>query len=175
MVTDEFVPWGKTPRLSSLYMVVTEKIDGTNAQIAIDELPDGSHIVRAGSRTRWIDVEHDNFGFARWVKENEEELKKLGRGRHYGEWWGAGIGRRYDQTTKRFSLFNTQRPIETMPAGVERVPVLYSGPMSQSVLDEIVEDLKKSGSRAAPGFMRPEGICIFIPMTGRIVKHPFDK
>src|SRR3990167_2668640 len=87
-------------------MVVTEKIDGTNAQICV--YPDGTMLV--GSRTRWITPEDDNFGFARWVKDNEEALRtQLGFGIHFGEWWGAGIQRRYGLTEKRFSLFNVSR------------------------------------------------------------------
>jgi hypothetical protein len=156
-------------------MVVTEKIDGTNAQIAIDDLPDGTRRVRAGSRTRWIAPEQDNFGFARWVKDHEEELKKLGRGRHYGEWWGLGIGRGYGQTTKRFSLFNTARPKETLPECCEQVPVLYTGPLDMGAIDRWEQNLRANGSVAAPGFMRPEGVCIYIPATGHIFKHPFDK
>src|SRR5258706_10163296 len=85
---------------------ITEKIDGTNGCIYVSE--DGLEIM-AGSRSRWITPKEDNFNFARWVEENREELLKLGPGRHFGEWWGCGIGRRYGIDGKRFSLFNTFR------------------------------------------------------------------
>ena len=66
--------------------VISEKIDGINAQILITE----SGGIFAGSRTRWITPEDDNFGFAAWVEENKEELIKLGVGRHFGEFYGRG-------------------------------------------------------------------------------------
>src|SRR4051812_31897860 len=100
-----FEPFAKIARLSR-DVIVTEKIDGTNAQIFIDDM--GS-VIKAASRTQWITVENDNHGFARWVDENKAELMKLGPGRHYGEWWGAGIQRRYGLKEKRFSLFNVSR------------------------------------------------------------------
>lgn len=80
-----FEPFPKIARLSR-EIVVTEKIDGTNAQVFITD--DGR--VLAGSRTRWLTPESDNFGFAAWVHANQFNLKQLGQGRHYGEWWGAG-------------------------------------------------------------------------------------
>ena len=71
----------KMARLSR-EVIITEKIDGTNAQIFISE----EGIILAGSRTRWITTQDDNFGFAKWVEENKEELLKLGAGRHFGAW-----------------------------------------------------------------------------------------
>lgn len=69
---------------------MTEKIDGTNGQIVIT--PEGQ--VFAGSRNRYVEPGNDNYGFAQWVKSNEAALRDLlGPGRHYGEWWGAGIQR----------------------------------------------------------------------------------
>ena len=65
----EFEGFNKISRLSR-GMVVTEKIDGTNAQVCITE--EGGFLV--GSRKRWITPESDNFGFARWAYEHKEEL-----------------------------------------------------------------------------------------------------
>lgn len=72
-------PFEGFPKMARLSreVIITEKIDGTNAQILIGE--DGSMLV--GSRTRWITLEQDNFGFARWVTEHREELLQLGPGR----------------------------------------------------------------------------------------------
>src|SRR5438552_1079029 len=78
----EFNGFPKIPRLSR-ECVVTEKIDGTNAQILISECGE----VFPGSRSRWITKEDDNHGFAKWVYENSVELMRLGIGRHFGEWW----------------------------------------------------------------------------------------
>src|SRR5690606_32927913 len=117
----EFVDFPKMARWSR-DVIVTEKIDGTNAQVCIGE--DGS--IRAGSRTRWITPEADNFGFARWVEENKEELLKLGPGRHFGEWWGKGIQRGYGVADRRFSLFNALRwNADNLPSCVGVVPTLY--------------------------------------------------
>src|SRR5690349_11912868 len=98
----EFEAFNKIARLSR-NCTITEKIDGTNACIAISD--DGKDFF-IGSRSRWITPEDDNFGFARWATEHREELLLLGPGRHWGEWWGAGIQRRYGVPEKRFSLFN---------------------------------------------------------------------
>ena len=59
---DNFLEFPKMARYSR-EVIVTEKIDGTNAQILITE--DG--LFFTGSRTRWITPENDNFGFSRWL------------------------------------------------------------------------------------------------------------
>lgn len=155
-------------------MVVSEKIDGTNAQILI--LDDGQ--VLAGSRTRMITPESDNFGFARWVREHEDELRtKLGVGRHYGEWWGPGIQRGYDIKRKKFSLFRADLWTEhrdTLPQDVDVVPILYQGPFSTQVIDEIMEKLWNEGSVAAPGFRKPEGVVVFHTAAQVSFKKTFD-
>lgn len=150
-------------------VVISEKIDGTNAQIMIDE--DGT--VQAASKNRIITPADDNAGFARWVSENLEELRKLGPGRHYGEWWGKGIGRNYSQPVKRFSLFNSHRwgemnrasklghDVVGWPKCCDVVPVLYRGILESFTVNAVLSNLKRDGSVAAPGFMRPEGLIIW--------------
>lgn len=154
----DFQDFPKMARLSR-EMIVTEKIDGTNAQIFITS--DGE--IKAGSRTRWITPQDDNFGFARWVEENKEELLKLGEGRHFGEWWGSGIQRNYGLTEKRFSLFNTSRWSDdnVRPSCCHVVPVLYQGIFSTDAINLELEKLKFYGSAASPGFMKPEGVVAF--------------
>ena len=172
----DFVEFPKMPRLSR-EIVVTEKIDGTNAQVAVVELDgysapgsvwegDGLAIY-AGSRTRWITPEADNFGFAAWVRDNAEELAKLGPGSHFGEWWGAGIQRRYGLSDKRFSLFNVDRWGDERPACCSVVPVLYRGDFQTAAIEECLERLRNFGSSAAPGFMNPEGVVVF-HLAGRV-------
>ncbi len=136
-------------------MVISEKIDGTNALIAIGE--EGEFQI--GSRKRWITPEDDNFEFARWAMEHQEELMLLGPGFHYGEWWGLGIQRNYNIGEKRFSLFNTS--LVDIPDCVSLVPKLYEGLFSEHVINLELDRLKKAGSRAAPNFMNPEGIVIW--------------
>ena len=91
MTIPVFEAFPSIPRLKR-NCVISEKIDGSDAQVYVGE--DG--LVLAGSRNRWLTVESDNFGFAAWVKAHEDELRTgLGPGRHFGEWWGAGIQRPY--------------------------------------------------------------------------------
>lgn len=173
MVFQEFPKMARWSR----EIVVTEKIDGTNAQIFIGE--DGSF--QTGSRTRWVTPEDDNFGFSAWAHAHKDQLMQLGPGRHFGEWWGAGIQRKYGLTEKRFSLFNTLRWClhgaepqvipsadprivklqQPLPECVGLVPVLYQGLMDEFCAVDQVERLRAAGSVAAPGFMDPEGIVIF--------------
>lgn len=167
-----FVEFPKIPRLSRR-CVVTEKIDGTNACIFIGE--DGEFLV--GSRTRWITPENDNHGFARWAYEHKDELLGLGPGRHFGEWWGQGIRRGYGLKEKRFSLFNTSRWLDdsVRPACCHVVPVLYDGVFHSTGVDFYVNWLMTNGSRAAPGFMRPEGIVIYHVAGNLYFKKTIEK
>lgn len=184
----EFKEFQKIPRLSR-EVVITEKIDGTNAQIAIEpvapwgdmtsfEQANGVPLiytdvgaglvgVYAGSRTRWITPgkQSDNYGFASWVFDNSVELAKLGPGRHYGEWWGSGINRGYGLTKgeRRFSLFNVSLwgDPTSRPAIVGVVPVLARGDFNTILIENTLASLRKNGSIAASGYMNPEGIVIY--------------
>jgi len=216
----EFIKFEKIPRLSR-DCIITEKIDGTNAQIFITafiskESEDNGDIsflndvvfynslinefiekycvstlivdhtlfyMFAGSRKRWITPEKDNYGFAKWVKANSEELFKLGEGHHYGEWWGQGIQRKYDMKEKVFSLFNVGRWVEEgavllvtdkrefCPNCCKVVPVLYRGMFNTTDILNTLENLRCDGSCAAPGFMKPEGIVIYHTAS----RHMFKK
>jgi hypothetical protein len=169
------------PKISrySRECIVTEKIDGTNGQIFISET--GDFLV--GSRSRWITPDKDNYGFARWAYDHEPELRELGPGRHFGEWWGSGIQRGYGlpKGEKRFSLFNvirwclsgnepqqipcgdprTIKMQDMLPTCVGLVPVLWRGLFNEIPTDEIMNTLKNNGSAASPGFAQPEGIVIW--------------
>ena len=166
----EFQQFPKMSRFSR-DVIVTEKIDGTNAQICIAD--DGEFLV--GSRKRWITPEKDNYGFARWAHEHKEELMQLGPGRHFGEWWGSGIQRRYGLDEKRFSLFNVSRWGEERPACCHVIPIIWQGPFSRLDTDAIMDSLQASGSLAAPGFMRPEGIVIWHTQGNFGLKRTFEK
>jgi hypothetical protein len=158
----EFLAYPKTPRLFR-DVVVTEKIDGTNAAIGVTE--DGE--VYAQSRKRLITPEADNFGFARWVESRRASLLPLlGPGLHFGEWWGSGIQWGYGLTgaDKRFSLFNAKRWGEddlSSVLGLGVVPVLYEGIFDTATIRDQVSLLEKEGSQAAPGFYRPEGVVVY--------------
>jgi hypothetical protein len=184
MTTHEFTAWPKTPRLFRT-IVVTEKLDGTNAAVHIsalapgdtgDTFPDDSwslvvdgtcYVLTAQSRSRVITPGKgkDNFGFAAWVYENAEGLvRALGTGLHFGEWWGHGIQRGYGLPDRRFSLFDTDRHADVNVrlgnAIVEPVPVLYHGILNEGQIIAALTGLAHFGSVAAPGFMDPEGVCV---------------
>lgn len=171
-----FTPFPKMARLSR-EVIITEKIDGTNAQIIITE--EGDFIT--GSRTRWITPQDDNYGFSAWAHDHKDELIQLGPGRHFGEWWGQGIQRKYGMSEKRFSLFNVARwclhgeepeqiPTadprivkmqDVLPPCCHLVPVLRRGIFTTDMVESALHELRERGSLAAPGFMKPEGIVVF--------------
>lgn len=171
----EFKAWPKIARLNR-EVIISEKIDGTNAAIIITD--DGQ--VGAQSRNRLITPGDDNYGFASWVDRNKDALvQMLGPGRHFGEWWGAGIQRGYGLTNgdKRFSLFDVHRYKEvdfSLVDNVQLVPTFihrydrdeegdFVGPGYSMLKDvnDAIELLKKFGSRAMPGYMNPEGVVVY--------------
>lgn len=173
----EFKEFPKMARLSR-EIIITEKIDGTNAAVVIEALNNEAPMesvtavvdgfaLYAQSRTRIIKPGDDNFAFALWVKENAQELVKLGEGHHFGEWWGKGIQRGYGLAERRFSLFNVHRWGEggkdeaSRPACCSVVPVLYRGDFDTLHVMSTLAQLQAGGSVAAPGFMNPEGIVVF--------------
>jgi len=168
----DFKPFAKIARLS-MEIIVTEKIDGTNASVFIGE--DGEFLT--GSRTRWITPEKDNYGFSRWAHEHKDELMKLGTGHHFGEWWGQGIQRNYDMTEKVWSLFNVSKWSDDSirPACCRVVPVLYTGMFDTMMIDWILHALKEQGSIAAKGFMKPEGVVIYHPQGNILFKKTIEK
>jgi len=163
----EFQGFPKIPRYSR-ECVITEKIDGTNAQIYIN--PEATMWYNnkpmpfmIGSRTKWLTPDNDNFGFARWALDHADELLTLGVGRHFGEWWGQGIQRGYGLKERRFSLFNVKKwgDDSIRPVCCYTVPVIRTGMFSSELVDRALEGLQLHGSLAVHGFMKPEGIIIF--------------
>lgn len=121
--------------------------------------------------------EDDNHGFSRWVHTNLKELEKLGPGTHFGEWWGEGIQRGYGLKYKKFSLFNTYRwgDHSVRPTYCDIVPILYKGEFDTGAIEEMLRELKKNGSSAARGFMKPEGIVIFHAAANQLFKKTIEK
>lgn len=196
----EFVKW---PSISRLHRetIISEKIDGTNSAVVITRLEDDEELpdlavaeikdesqpfdtyfaIGAQSRTRLITVEDDNFGFARWVRDNAEVLfRLLGEGVHFGEWWGSGIQRGYGlpKGERRFSLFNTPRWRDTQfpdGLGVSMVPELYVGDFDTGAITLAMADLYNKGSKASPGFANPEGVVIYHTASRTAYKSTFDE
>lgn len=156
-------------------VTITEKLHGSNAQILIYE-EDGKIKIQAGCRTRFIDSEDDNFGFAKWVERNKDNLiAALGIGRHFGEWYGSGINSGYNLKEKRLALFNVHKYKDIkLPEGVDLVPVLYEGPWTDTILKETMDKLKLEGSKMQPGFMKPEGVVIFFHRNNILMKAVFE-
>jgi len=197
-----FEAWPKIPRWSNETVTITEKIDGTNAAVII--LPydtDHSDLINTGyavrvehvtnsegvtfatqSRKRFIKPgkDTDNAGFAAWAWESQDVLVDLlGYGKHYGEWWGRGIQRGYDQEGKKFSLFRPWRyehlALTDEIPGLGVVPTLYSGGAGGLLTTSLIlATLEKEGSKAAPGYMRPEGIIIQSALTQSTYKAFVD-
>ncbi len=165
----EFQSFRKIPRLMR-DVYITEKIDGTNAQVYITH----DLKVYAGSRNRWITPENDNFGFAAWVQQNQEELKQLGPGHHYGEWWGKGIQRGYGLDHRRFSLFNVERWCEWKPECCYVVPLVYRGEFDTAAVSDVATILANHGSRAAAGYMNPEGLIVYHVAANQYFKWTLD-
>jgi len=185
----EFEAWPKTPRLFR-DVVVTEKIDGTNAAVIIEEglpsedqhdwltcvIDDDGRFYKVGAQSRKRIItpgkSTDNFGFAQWVGENAEALvATLGAGRHFGEWWGRGIQRGYGIAHRRFSLFNTYRYegldfVDNGLSNVDIVPPLYQGPFDVARILAAMHELELYGSQASrwiPGGLgaKPEGVIVY--------------
>ncbi len=171
----QFEPMPKIPRLFR-DVVITEKLDGTNACVIVPEDPAAP--VQAGSKTRLLapGKQTDNFGFAAWVQEHAEELRTLGPGLHRGEWWGAGIQRGYGLTERRFSLFNVAKWSDpaVRPACCQVVPVLFRGALETEAVLVSMHELRTVGSYAAPGFMRPEGVVVFHTASGYLFKATLE-
>lgn len=183
----EFQEFPKIPRYRR-EVALTEKLDGTNAAvvwvpnagdyedpnvIATRDLVDqhgaalGPHHLLAQSRQRFIvpgrmRAKSDNYSFAQWCDERVDELTKLGPGYHYGEFWGYGIQRGYGMAEKHFSLFNVSRwgdGKQERPACCDVVPLI--GYVTPDQINNHLEILRRSGSLAAPGYMRPEGLVVW--------------
>lgn len=188
--------FGKIPRWDK-EVVLTEKIDGTNALVAVtgpeDDWPEdrsvpprfkfanGGYAVAAGSRKRWLTPEGDSHGFARWVWDNANTLAQLGAGLHYGEWYGKGVNRSYDLDEKRFMLFNTARwddsDIRPSHPQIEVATVLArcQAVNLSDTLSAVIEDLVVNGSRHVEGYKRPEGIVIYHTAGNNLYKVVLDK
>ena len=51
------------------------------------------------------------------------------------------------------------------------VPVVYNGDFTTTAVDDAIADLVANGSRAAPGFMDPEGVIVFHPAANMMFKR----
>jgi len=167
------IPFKGFPKISRLSreVVITEKLDGTNASVFIGEK--GEFLT--GSRTRWVTPQDDNYGFSKWAHDHKEELLQLGPGMHFGEWWGQGIQRKYNIGEKRWSLFNVHKWGVDRPACCHVVPTVWKGIFNTEIVLDLLSHMRDTGSYAAPGFMNPEGVVIFHTASGHLYKKTLEK
>lgn len=184
----EFQKYPSIPRYRK-DISISEKIDGTNAAIVIDE----TGTLQAQSRKRFVTPEDDNHGFAKWAYANKDELVRvLGPGYHYGEWWGSGINRGYGlaRGEKHFTLFNPERydyvNRDAYAGLVTTVPVLYRGPAylpfmpadsdTRDAVEYTMQKLKREGSQVpfATGYDNPEGIVVYHTASNALYKVTFE-
>ena len=181
-----FEPFEKLGRMNR-GCTITEKIDGTNAQICFSA--DGEMLVGSRKREIWPEGTEgkpkgcDNAGFAGWVYANRDALFAfLGQGRHFGEWCGGKIQRGYGMEAKSFLLFNVNRfgegrqeiPEDLKAIGLGCIPVLYNGPFTSDVVDQVMADLATEGSRFVEGFMNPEGVVVYHQAIKKMFKVTYD-
>lgn len=163
----EFKSWPKIKRDNPFSVTITEKIDGTNACVIIED----GEVVGVQSRTRLITPESDNYGFARWVETHKEELKSLGDGYHFGEWAGPGIQKNHHNLDeKTFFLFNTFRwnpNNPSRPACCSVVPILFQGELTPGKIDELLQELKDKETDK----YHPEGIVVYYHAFDKRTKH----
>lgn len=58
-------------------LTVQPKLDGTNGVVVCEFSDDGTCTVKAGSRNRFLTIENDNYGFAKYVQEREDAFLGL--------------------------------------------------------------------------------------------------
>lgn len=175
-MTVEFKAWPKIQRLNKNHITITEKVDGTNACVIIQD----GKVVGAQSRNRLITPDNDNMGFAGWVDQNKDTLKTLGDGYHYGEWAGPGIQKNpHCLDGKAFFLFNTFRwnkvfqedPQHPARDVVSLVPELYVGPYTEDIIDYTITSLQNGEIGLGAGKpTNPEGIMVYFHAFGQYLK-----
>lgn len=182
--------WSKISRFQRDWEI-TEKVDGTNGillwhdeyhpefclgQDSLLNLGTGEDTLLylyAGSRTRWLTVKEDNHGFAKWAQEWGPFLATLGKGRHFGEWYGSGIQRGYGLVEKRFALFDVNKyEKRMMPPGVDVVPLLgrHNGANINEQIADCLDFLRDEGSLISKGYSQPEGIVLRHSQSGERFK-----
>lgn len=161
----EFKKFGKLAHLDNIRVRITQKIDGTNAQIVIS--PEGELL--ACSKNRVLTEHSDNYNFYKFCMENKQVLIDfLGVGRHYGEWAGPKINSGEGLTENTLVLFDywkykdQQMPLEQLT----HVPILLDQTLDHVLMYDAINttnrDLQLKGSKLVPGFMDVEGMVLQI-------------
>ena len=202
MSTANYPSFSSIERLENIYCIISEKIDGTNGLIEIQNKANnsntGSMIVKFGSRNRYISFSDDNAGFANFFRHYEKKFKNMAKEiiassynedsqtdeiptenyplRIYGEWFGKGIQRGYglkDKFFMPFSTFYAEKLIEYQVPNIVKPNIMYTGKFSQEIADTCMQTLT-NGSLIIPEFKRPEGIVIHFPKYNFRLKQTFE-
>ena len=168
----EFKSYPKIAQLVKARMAITQKLDGTNGQVCIQ---DGNILV--GSRNRWLSAEKDNHEFYAHIMSNKDEyIALLGDGVHHGEWCGPGIQHGEGLTERGFYLFNHWKWFDKeleLPKSCHIVPVLYKGMPNTMMIQVCMEVLEHEGSQLVEGYKNVEGIVI--EMGNSLFKNTFKR
>ena len=158
----EFKKWEKIPRDNPFSVTITEKIDGTNACVIIED----GVITGVQSRKRLITPDDDNYDFAKWVELNKDELLQMGDGYHYGEWAGPGIQKNPLKLDRRkFFLFDVRRwnsNNPNIPPCCDVVPVLFNGELKPGQVDDLLQEMELTGR---------EGVVVYYHAFRSRTKH----
>jgi len=181
-------------------MLITEKIDGTNAMFVIED----KKLTLLGTHRRQLlmigdpkliehyqhipDLEYReslmaeeprraHFGFVGWCEDHKEELESIGDGVYYGEWVTPEVKgcQRYPyEGPPKLFLFCPQRWPEQrpQPACLDLVPTLYRGPFNEEMIQTVIDELD-GDSVAFPGSDNPEGIIIELLQLKKLCKWTF--
>lgn len=172
--------FGLIDRLAQGAGLTVNETSAADVITVVQDFPmDVEYWIGAQSRSRMINPSEDMHGFARWVEDNAATLvADLGVGLHMGEWWGQGIRRGYGLAEKRLSLFNTRKwsTQEFVTPGLGVVPVLAESNYVFWSADVVrtADRLRMFGSEAVPGFMNPEGVCVYHPQADTVFKYTLD-
>ena len=182
-MTEELISFRAFPKIkrltkfNPLEVTITEKIDGTNGCVVIEN----GELSFVQSRNRIITPDDDNYGFAKWAWANKDALASFGNGYHYGEWAGEGIqGNPRGLTGKVFYLFNTykyenmgEEKRNSLPPNCSPVPTVGSDLQEYSNAT-IHESMNMVQTWADYYHYKPEGIMVFFHNFGTYMKHTFD-
>ncbi len=159
-------------------VIVTEKIDGTNARFGL-----AGGRFQVGGRNIVFATGEDPFGFRSWVEQNDIEAKVRAANpdgedvTYFGEWFGPRIQKGIDYgTERRFLGFDVWRHagswldfINAKSAfreiGLETVPVVFSGPIQPADMASMRVQPTMAGTQKNGNLW--EGVVIRPPVTLR--------
>ncbi len=173
----EHIKFPKIPRVEKVEVIITEKLDGTNALIYIDDNGD----MKFGSRNRWLTEDSDNHGFYTFCMKNKDMLARLGRGYHYGEFIGSGIARQYGFTNgeRKLYMFDARLVDRELGDNIKVVPILKQATLHDMTglfdLRDYINPSTTVRESTINKDTRMEGVMIFLTHLNKYIKVIYDK